>query len=120
MSVNKSIYEKFIIESADQERTADISSGVLAFTYFENIFSPFITARVIVTNTGGSIKGKDGVLQSIYNRLPLRGCEIVIIKIAWNSILNKGQTTVGLANCVLLADGKKIYSADSLKVGLFK
>ena len=90
MSVNKSIYEKFIIESADQERTADISAGVLAFTYFENIFSPHITARVIVTNTGGSIKGKDGVLQSIYNGLPLRGGERVIIKIAGNSKVNKG------------------------------
>ena len=90
MSVNKSIYEKFIIESADQERTADISAGVLAFTYFENIFSPFITAKVIVTNTGGTIKGKDGVLQSIYNGLPLRGGERVIIKIAGNSKVNKG------------------------------
>ena len=90
MSVNKSVYEKFIIESADQQRTADISSGVLAFTYFENIFSPHITARVIVTNTGGSIKGKDGVLQSIYNGLPLRGGERVIIKIAGNSKVNKG------------------------------
>ena len=29
-------------------------------------------------------------------------------------------TTVGLANGVVLADNKKIYSADSLKVGLFK
>ena len=28
--------------------------------------------------------------------------------------------TVGLANGVVLADDKKIYSADSLKVGLFK
>ena len=90
MSVNKSIYEKFIIESADKERTADISSGVLAFTYFENIFSPFITARVIVTNTGGTIRGKDGVLQTIYNGLPLRGGERVIIKIAGNSKVNKG------------------------------
>ena len=35
-------------------------------------------------------------------------------------ILIKGETTVGLANGVLLADGKKIYSADGLKVGLFK
>ena len=35
-------------------------------------------------------------------------------------ILIKGETTVGLANGILLADGKKIYSADSLKVGLFK
>ncbi len=29
-------------------------------------------------------------------------------------------TTVGLANGLVLADGKKIYSAESLKVGLFK
>ena len=35
-------------------------------------------------------------------------------------ILIKGETTVGLANGILLADGKKIYSADNLKVGLFK
>ena len=35
-------------------------------------------------------------------------------------ILIKGETTVGLANGILLADDKKIYSADGLKVGLFK
>ena len=35
-------------------------------------------------------------------------------------ILAKEGATVGLANGVLLADGKKIYSAENLKVGLFK
>ena len=35
-------------------------------------------------------------------------------------ILSPSGTTVGLANGVVLADEKKIYSADSLKVGLFK
>ena len=35
-------------------------------------------------------------------------------------ILIKGETTVGLANGILMADDKKIYSADGLKVGLFK
>ncbi len=35
-------------------------------------------------------------------------------------ILIKEGTTVGLANGILLADGKKIYSAENLKVGLFK
>ncbi len=89
-AIDKSIYEKFIIESADQSKTVDISSGVIAFTYFENIFSPYLTARVIVTNTGGSIKGKDGKLQSIYNGLPLRGGERVLIKVAPNSSSNKG------------------------------
>ena len=89
-AIDKSIYEKFIIESADQSKTVDISSGVIAFTYFENIFSPYLTARVIVTNTGGSIKGKDGRLQSIYNGLPLRGGERVVIKVASNSNNNIG------------------------------
>jgi len=35
-------------------------------------------------------------------------------------ILAKEGTTVGLANGILLADEKKIYSAENLKVGLFK
>ena len=35
-------------------------------------------------------------------------------------IISPGGTTVGLANRVLFADNKKIYSAENLKVGLFK
>ena len=35
-------------------------------------------------------------------------------------IISPGGTTVGLANGTLKADGKKIYSAENLKVGLFK
>ncbi len=35
-------------------------------------------------------------------------------------IIVKGETTVGLANGILMADEKKIYSAENLKVGLFK
>ena len=35
-------------------------------------------------------------------------------------IMSPNGTTVGLANGCLLADEKKIYSAESLKVGLFK
>ena len=35
-------------------------------------------------------------------------------------VLKKEGTTVGLANGILNADGKKIYTAENLKVGLFK
>ena len=35
-------------------------------------------------------------------------------------IMSPGGTSVGLANGFLYADDKKIYSADDLKVGLFK
>ena len=41
-------------------------------------------------------------------------------EINMKKIMSPGGTTVGLANGVLFADDKKIYSAESLKVGLFK
>jgi 3-hydroxyacyl-[acyl-carrier protein] dehydratase/trans-2-decenoyl-[acyl-carrier protein] isomerase len=34
--------------------------------------------------------------------------------------MSPGGTTVGLANGIVFADNNKIYSAESLKVGLFK
>ena len=46
--------------------------------------------------------------------------KLVTYEIDMKKIMSPGGTTVGLANGVVLADGKKIYSADSLKVGLFK
>ena len=50
----------------------------------------------------------------------LRNVKTVRYEIDMKKILSPGGTTVGLANGVVLADEKKIYSADSLKVGLFK
>ena len=50
----------------------------------------------------------------------LRNVKIVKYEIDMKKIMSPGGTTVGLANGVLLADEKKIYSAESLKVGLFK
>ena len=50
----------------------------------------------------------------------LRNVKMATYIIDMKRILIKGETTVGLANGILLADDKKIYSADSLKVGLFK
>ena len=89
-AISKSIYEKFIIESADGSRNVDISAGVVAFTYFENIFSPTLTARAIIVNTGNTIVGLDGKMQTVYNGLPIRGGERVLIKIAGNSSINEG------------------------------
>ncbi len=50
----------------------------------------------------------------------LKNCKIAFYQIDMKRILIKEGTTVGLANGILLADGKKIYSAENLKVGLFK
>ena len=50
----------------------------------------------------------------------LKNVKMATYEIDIKRILIKGETTVGLANGILSADGKKIYSAENLKVGLFK
>ena len=50
----------------------------------------------------------------------LKNVKMARYEIDVKRILIKGETTVGLANGILLADDKKIYSAENLKVGLFK
>ena len=59
----------------------------------------------------GTVKFTGEVLQNVKN---------VRYEIDMKKIMSPGGTTVGLANGILLADKKKIYSADNLKVGLFK
>ena len=59
----------------------------------------------------GNVKFTGEVLQNV---------KLVKYEIDMKKIMSPGGTTVGLANGIVLADGKKIYSADSLKVGLFK
>ena len=88
-AIDASLYEEITIESNDGQRTIDMKLGVVAIRYFEDLFSPTLTAEVTVTSTGGAIRTKDGSLQSIYSGLPLRGGEKVTIKIAGNSETNK-------------------------------
>ena len=59
----------------------------------------------------GTVKFTGEVLQNV---------KLVRYEIDMKKIMSPGGTTVGLANGVVFADNKKIYSADSLKVGLFK
>ena len=59
----------------------------------------------------GTVKFTGEVLQNV---------KLVKYEIDMKKIMSPGGTTVGLANGVVFADEKKIYSADSLKVGLFK
>ena len=59
----------------------------------------------------GTVKFTGEVLQNV---------RLVRYEIDMKKIMSPGGTTVGLANGIVFADDKKIYSADSLKVGLFK
>lgn len=90
-AIDASIYEELVVESNDGVNSVDIRLGTVAIDYYEDIFSPTITTKITVVNTGDAvISAKDGKLKSIYNGLPLRGGERVSIKIAGNSDTNLG------------------------------
>ena len=84
-AVDSSIYEEILIESNDQSNSVDLRLGIQSIDYYEDIFSPTITAKIVVTNTGNTVNG-----QSIYQGLPLRGGERVSMKIAGNTASNPG------------------------------
>lgn len=91
-ATGSSLYEILILESNDKQRTVDLKLGAVSIDYYEDIFSPAITAKIRVINTGDSIKSeKTDKLQSIYNGLPLRGGERVRMK-----VLDKGDEKKGL------------------------
>lgn len=92
MSTKKSLYQKAILESTDRSRTIDITQGIIAFEYYEDIFSPTITAKIKIVNNGNAISPTNGSTgkQSIYNGLPLRGGERIALKISGNSSTNPG------------------------------
>jgi hypothetical protein len=102
-AIDRSIYETLTIESRDGKKTVDVRLGTVSIDYYEDIFSPNITATIVVVNTGNTVPKSDnqgnsdlvcmvpdGEMQSIYQGLPLRGGERVTLKIAGNSPTNPG------------------------------
>ena len=80
-----SAYTVINIESNDKKNVIDIRSGVVAFAYYEDIFSPTVTAKLVVTTSGDVVNGT-----GLYNGLPVRGGERVQLKV--KSPLGKGIT----------------------------
>ncbi len=71
--------------------------------------------------TGEPGKGRAlGVNSVKFTGEVLKKVKMARYEINMKRILKKEETTVGLANGILSADGKVIYRAENLKVGLFK
>ena len=108
-AVDSSEYEQILIESNDQSKTVDIRLGVTSIDYYEDIFSPTITAKMVITNTGNTING-----QSIYQGLPLRGGERVSIKIKGNTQTNPGLQFLG-SNSLYVSGISNVISGDQVE-----
>ena len=122
MSINKSIISEAILHANDDaNRTVDVRAGVLSLHYYEDIFSPTITAKMQIVNAGGAISPRDSRRvdkQSIYNGLPLRGGEKFDLKVAGNSNKNPGldfsttETTLYVSSItdVMASDDKETFT----------
>ena len=95
MSTQESRIKEVIIESNDKKRSADMTASLVEFHYFEDIFSPTITAKMVLINANQTIAPVNdegeakGELMGVYNGLPIRGGERVKITIEANSDSNK-------------------------------
>jgi hypothetical protein len=96
-AAGSSLYEILTLESNDKSKTVDLRLGAVSIDYYEDIFSPTITAKVRVINTGDSITNdKSDKLESIYNGLPLRGGERLRMKISDEGKTYDGKEKPGL------------------------
>ena len=66
-------YEEITIQS-DQGFSVDLRLGVVSFQYFEDLFSPTITAKMVIVSTSGVVSSdKTKKIESLYNTYRYKG-----------------------------------------------
>ena len=89
-AIDKSLYEKFEIENLSKTKTVDIKAGVISFNYYEDLFSPMITARIVVVNTGNTSVLNVGVVTANNFYGTFRGDGTNITDIGVTNVKNDG------------------------------
>jgi len=73
-----------VLEGASQKKniTVDIKGKVLAFNYYESLYSPMVTSSFIEIDTGGTVNSqKDDFAGTLKDGLPVTGFEQVRVKV---------------------------------------
>jgi len=87
MSTKPSIFDVITLTGLDG-RTADIREGCGIIDYYEDLFSPSISVKLQIANSGGAIEDDDGDYVSIYEGMKLQGGEKCDLRILANSETN--------------------------------
>jgi len=90
-AINSSLYEDIEISTettTGEARTVDLKLGVIKLNYYEDLFSPTITAQVLVVSSGNATNESGDVIETVYSGLPIRGGERVKIRIKNNTEKN--------------------------------
>ena len=93
-ATNQCVIEEFLIHSdrrKEGEKPFDLAPFVVSIDYFEDIFSPCITLKVLILNESQVVaedeedaESTDDKLKALYQGLPIRGGEICRIKVGAN------------------------------------
>ena len=75
-------YEIFSIKKPSTGQETGIEGRILNFNYYESIYSPMITGRLVIEDTGGTIENEKGLLSTIKDGMKITGFEEVSFKIA--------------------------------------
>ena len=87
-AIDSSLYEEIEISAettTGESKTVDLRLGVVKFSYYEDLFSPTITAQLLVISAGNATNDKGESIETVYSGLPIRGGERIKIKIANNT-----------------------------------
>jgi len=75
--------KKFLMTSnKGQGKTADLSGGLVEYSYYESVLSNHITATAVIVETG---VGQKGAQKGILDDLPIRGGERTLIEVTDSS-----------------------------------
>ena len=75
-------YEIFNIKKPSTGQETGIEGRILNFNYYESIYSPMITGRLLIEDTGGTVENEKGLLSTIKDGMKITGFEEVSFKIA--------------------------------------
>ncbi len=105
-ATEKSYINKFLVTSADGERQVDISQGLVGdFYFYEDIFSPVMTAKTMMMDTGRGNIDSDTYNVPFMSGLPLKTGENVDIIIE-----NQRKQTLNIS--LKLFDASQIFQQD--------
>ena len=102
-----SIYTTLTIDKNGLE--ASIAGKAIEVRYFESLYSPAITAKILQVDSGGDIPDDKGNLGTVKDNLPITGLEDVYIKI---------ETKTGILDLTkepLKVNGSPTVSQDALR-----
>lgn len=114
-------YLQFDITSADGEKTVDISPGVSEFRFYEDIFSPVMTAKIVVMDSGKNRINGDKFNEPLYSGLPIQGYESFKIKIEnqRKQILNLNDLKCFLPSGLITKNNNEFFSLNLISKDYF-